>query len=152
MRRIKSRRLWIAAVALAIAAAVTSCDDGPSKELGGLHWTAYATETTSRRTVWLFLDSFRSADDCYHAAHRHLVTKQDSGFYDFPMGCSYSGSNRYWVWLVNRVYQASGYSQSTAFECAVSRSTNATDQAAGLTYGPVLRGSPREGSSYYCVM
>jgi hypothetical protein len=148
--KLKSSRTWGAVTAIAIPLALVGCDD-VSPRAG--HWIAYATETTSRKTIWIFpFHNFVSADDCDHAVRIHIITKQDGGFYDFPVGCAYYGSSRYWAWLINVVYQKVGYSQPAAFECLVSRSTNSETQAAGLTYGPAIRGSPREGVGYYCVL
>jgi hypothetical protein len=139
--------LWNVAAVGAIAAAA-GCDSSGSTK----HWFAYATETTSRRTVWLFLDPFSSANDCYHAAHQHVVTKQDGGYYNFPIGCAYSGSDRYWTWLVNVTYQVFGYSQPEAFECIIARSVDPSSQDnPGNAYFPILHGAPREGPNYYCL-
>ena len=117
---------------------------------GALHWLGYATH--AGKIEWLFLDGFRTADDCDHAVRHHIETGQDGGAYQKPAGCVYTSNSRWWSYLVNVVYQMAGYSQAGAMECLVARSTSPQAEKMGVQYSPIPKGGLREGPNYYCIM
>ena len=136
-----------ASFVLSFFLAVSGCDGSPP---GTLHWLGYATR--AGKIEWLFLDGFRTADDCDHAVRYHLATGPDSSVYRRPAGCVYASNSQWWSFLVNVVYQIAGYSQAGAMECLVARSTWREAEKMGTLYFPVVKGSSRESESYYCVM
>lgn len=136
-----------ASFVLSLLLAVSGCDGSPPDTL---HWMGYATR--GGRIEWVFLDGFRTADDCDHAVRYHIETGKDNGAYRHPAGCVYASNSRWWSYLMNVVYQMAGYSQAGAMECLVARSTRPDAEKGGLQYSPVTKGSPREGATYYCVM
>ena len=140
--------MFRALLVLPIFFATSGCDGSPS---GTLHWMGYATSAAGR-IEWMFLDGFRTADDCDHAVRYNIGTGRDNGAYRHPAGCVYASNSRWWSYLVNVAYQMAGYSQAGAMECLVSRSTRPEAEKGGLQYSPVTKGSPREGATYYCVM
>jgi hypothetical protein len=126
---------------------LTGCD---ASESGEGHWMAYAT-AKSGRIEWLFLNTYQTAADCDHAA-RYNIDKVSGDVYRYPAGCVYASNSQWLAYVVNTIYGVMGYSDTSAMECMVARSTRPDAEKISWRYSPVTKGSGKVGATYYCVM
>ena len=130
------------ALLMGVAAVLSACAEAntPSRP-----WQGFATHRESGRLEWFF-GTYASRADCLHDMGHQLGGTINATWYRQPMGCAYAGyQNPYVIYLVNVALGAHGLG-------CVARHTSRALQEAGLFYGPVLKGYPERGESYYCVL
>ena len=136
MAGIRSRVTVLLALTLSIAACGLLENDTKRP------WVGYAWNKEKQRYEWWFIN-FETRRDCIEMM-RYKVKNEQPQWYSEPIGCGYHGNNYWLVWVMNTFFG------DEHIQC-IWKSTDPDSVKAGIIYGPLLTGYPRQSGSGYCV-